>query len=175
MICFDHQLETPGDRFGCRLNGGRHPQEVLTCCGGILHLEIVRHPLWVILWQAYFIEGSSWSLVKYLPAQVAHKAATHALLDDTTHLDVRFLEEILTGKPLWREDDLLWHDHAMPDVEAPPIRILDRVAGGTVQQTRCITQDETWAPDEAGARGAEPPARYPLVEACHIRHSLWLQ
>src|ERR1051326_792256 len=128
MIVFDRHTKAPGDGFGNGLDRRRHAQQVAPLGGSILHLDIAGNPLRVIRWQAHFVERAAWPAVQHDAAQFAHKALAHALLHDPAYLHVRRREHVLAGQRFWPHDDLLWHAHAVPGIEAPAITIHDALA-----------------------------------------------
>src|ERR1051326_1586576 len=175
MVACSHDLERPGHGLGCRLNGRWHAQEILAGRRGILHLDIARHAFRIVFWQTYFMKRPAWAPVDDSPSQFRYKPLAHALLNHAAYFGIRCLEEVVSGKPLWCQDNLLGHVHTMPDIQPPAIRILDGVAVGAVQTTCFIVRELAWATDDEGTLGAEPPARDAFVEARHICQILWLK
>jgi hypothetical protein len=95
-VLFDVRLKGPRHGLVGGLNGGRHTQDILTLCGGILHLDVAGYSLGVIVGQRDFVESSTFTHIQQDAAEFPHKSVSHALLHDPAHLDVGRTQEVIT-------------------------------------------------------------------------------
>lgn len=102
-ILFNCHLKTPGDRFGSRLDGRRHAQEILAVCGGILHLDIACSALRA-RGQDHFVEDSAWPTLNER-TQFGHASLAHPFPNGAARLQIWLVQEVFAGQLLRGQDD----------------------------------------------------------------------